>query len=145
MNGKISLWILGAILSLTLAPFFLTNIACAEEITIDEIYHFRSIHSPNSVNYVIGDRLLFGAEIIPSGGTNVTASQDSFLDLPLFFIPSANKPNSQHSCSLYSRCGGCGSNAFCKERVAFGQRHDANFQLDSSGRRHSSYGHHQNI
>ncbi|MBE9486889.1 MAG: hypothetical protein IMY82_06940, partial [Chloroflexi bacterium] len=107
MKGKFILGVVGAILSLALAPFFFTDIACAENITIEKIYHHRDIRSPNSVGYAIGDRLTFAVNIIPNGdldgdgfadsdGTSppstVIAFQDS-VERNLFFIPLFNSPN----------------------------------------------------
>ena len=51
--------------------------AVATPVTIDLPMHYRSVRSPNTVGWGVGDRLVFGALFVePVAGTTVSASQD---------------------------------------------------------------------
>ena len=51
------------------------NCALAEPVKILEKYNWRDLRGPNTVNFSVGDRLLFGADVDPPEGTTVKACQ----------------------------------------------------------------------
>jgi hypothetical protein len=71
---------------------FFINYSFAENVNIIDTFHFRDIRGPNTVNYSVGDRLVFGANIAPPEGTVAQAIQGG-ANYDLYWNPSPLFPN----------------------------------------------------
>ena len=75
------------VLVLVLSGMVLSTPGLAVGLTIDQTVHWRDVSTPNTVGFLTGDVLFFGAlSVVPSGaGTSVQATQGG-VTLPLFFL-----------------------------------------------------------
>jgi hypothetical protein len=83
------------VIVLGLALISFSNLASAEPITVYHPFHFREHESANSVGFLPGDRLFFGAQsVLPNGnnGTTGVATQGS-VTRPLTFYEFTVAPN----------------------------------------------------